>query len=249
MVKHKQWGLVDMGAVVTTNKLGQALGRKGLETRQRLMEAGRKVLKSNSPVEMTSVSIAKKAKSSAATFYIYFKDVRELLLALSEAAEADMDVVHTVLDEPWDLSRLDLDHSSRVVQAYISVWDKHRDVLRHRNLEADRGDAEFEDIRLRTTVRIIKRFTEHIYAGYLPDSGLTKRDAWAEASALVAAMERLGSADPAIVSRAVPAEVIWGGLTRVIARILQPQSAPAVLKAAAKKVATKASARRASDAP
>ena len=173
-----------MNKQINKNKHGQSLGRKGRETRERLLNAARELLQSNSPVQLTVVAIAKKAKSSSATFYLYFEDVRGLLLVLSEEAETDMRVVHEVLDEPWDPQSLDLEHAARVVNAYVSVWDKHREVLRYRNLEADRGDAEFENIRLRTSVRIVSRFAEHIFAAYPENTELTFTDAMAEASVI-----------------------------------------------------------------
>lgn len=209
-----------MNTQVESNQHGQSLGRKGRETRQRLLDAARDLLRSNSPVGLTVVSIARKAKSSSATFYLYFEDARQLLLVLSKEAEADMKVVHEVLNEPWDPQHLELDHAARVVQAYVSVWDKHREVLRYRNLEADRGDAEFENIRLRTSVRIVGRFAEHIFAAYPEGTNFTYTDAMAEASVLVAAMERLVATDLEAVNRGVGAEAMWRGMTRIIARTI-----------------------------
>lgn len=209
-----------MSTVVKTNKHGQSLGRKGHETRQRLMNAALQLLKTNSPVELTAVSIAKKAKSSSATFYLYFSDVRGMLLALNEAAETDMAGVHDALDQPWDPKFIDFSHAERVVKAFVAVWDKHREILRYRNLEADRGDPAFESIRLRTSVRIVSRFAEHIYAAYPKDGGFTRNDAMAEASVLVAAMERLAATDLDTVNRGVGAEAMWNGMTRIIARTL-----------------------------
>jgi AcrR family transcriptional regulator len=215
---------------VSKNKHGQSLGRKGRETRQRLMDAARELLQSSSPTQLTVVAIAKKARSSSATFYLYFEDVRGLLLVLSEEAEAGMKVVHEVLDEPWDPQFLDLDHAARVVEAYVSVWDKHREVLRYRNLEADRGDAEFENIRLRTVVRIVSRFAEHIFAAYPEGTDYTFTDAMAEASVLAAAMERLAATDMEAVNRGVGPEAMWDGMTRIIARTLNADAAGAVGK-------------------
>lgn len=220
-----QEGIFRLNKQINKNKHGQSLGRKGRETRTRLLDAARELLQSNSPVQLTVVAIAKKAKSSSATFYLYFEDVRGLLLVLSEEAETDMKVVHEVLDEPWDPQFLDLDHAARVVQAFVSVWDKHREVLRYRNLEADRGDAEFENIRLRTSVRIVSRFAEHIFAAYPEDTGLTFTEAMAEASVLVAAMERLAATDLDAVNRGVGQGAMWEGMTRIIARTLNADAA------------------------
>ena len=52
-----------MSVEVTSNKQGQSLGRKGLATRQRLMDATEQLLKTLSPVELTAVAIAKEAKT------------------------------------------------------------------------------------------------------------------------------------------------------------------------------------------
>ncbi len=211
-----------MSQVVTTNKHGQSLGRKGHETRERLMLSARKLLRSTSPVELSAMAIARKVKLSSATFYIYFDDVRDLLLSLSEDAEREMAAVHAVLDEPWDPLRVDVEHARRVVRAHAEVWNKHREVLRFRNLEADRGDRAFENIRLRTSLRIAKRFAAHIFAARGPAEGLTEREARAEAYVLVAAMERTASLDPEVMGRTVGAEAMGDALTRMIVRTLRP---------------------------
>ena len=213
-----------MSKPIKKNQHGQVLGRKGLETRERLLNAARDLLQSNSPVQLTVVSIAEKAKSSSATFYLYFEDVRDLLLVLSEEAEREMKVVHDVLDESWDPQSLELDHASRVVHAFASVWNKHREILRYRNLEADRNDAAFENIRMRTSVRMVSRFADHIIAAHPEGSLFTYTDAMAEASVLVAAMERLAATDLEAINKGVGADAMWEGMTRIIARTLNASS-------------------------
>ena len=66
-----------------TNQQGQSLGDKGRRTRARLLEAATKLLKTRSVREMTVMDIAKRAKTSSATFYLYFKDVEDVVLALT----------------------------------------------------------------------------------------------------------------------------------------------------------------------
>lgn len=182
-----------------TNKHGQALGRKGAETRLRLMDAARQLLVDHSPMELTAVSIAKAAATSSPTFYIYFEDVRELMLALSEQASADLAEVHRVLEEDWDPEMLDPQQTVKVVNTFNGVWDRHRNILRFRNLEADRGDRSFLDQRIRSSIRIIDRFVDRIMAAYPRDHRPPRGDAYAEATALFAAMEGLAETDPAVV--------------------------------------------------
>lgn len=182
------------------------------------MDAARRLLKKHSPVATTAVSIAKEAKTSSAAFYIYFEDAREILFALSEIAEADMASVHKILDEPWNAEKFELEHASRVVKAFAAVWDDHREVLRYRNLEADRGDPLFEETRLRIGLRLVKRFTDHIMEAHGNVPGFTPRHGMAEASVLVSAMERCAAIDPGLVERGVGRAAMYDALARIIAR-------------------------------
>jgi AcrR family transcriptional regulator len=181
------------------NKHGQSLGRKGSETRQRLMDAARRLLSDHSPLSLTAVSVAKEAETSSATFYIYFDDVREILYAMSEAASADLGEVHRILEEEWDTSAPDMDHAQRVVDAFNDVWTRHRDILRFRNLEADRGDQDFLDQRISSSVRIIDRFAERILAAYTPEQRPPRIEAYAEAATLFGALESQATIDPAVM--------------------------------------------------
>jgi AcrR family transcriptional regulator len=184
---------------IVVNKHGQSLGRKGSETRQRLMDAARRLLSDHSPLTLTAVSVAKEAETSSATFYIYFDDVREILYALSEAASADLSEVHRILEEDWDTSAPDVDHAQRVVDTFNGVWKRHRDILRFRNLEADRGDQDFLDQRISSSVRIIDRIAERILAGYTPEQRPPRIEAYAEAATLFGALEGQAAVDPAVM--------------------------------------------------
>jgi AcrR family transcriptional regulator len=183
------------------NKHGQSLGRKGSETRQRLMDAARSLLSDQSPLSLTAVSIAKEAETSSATFYIYFDDVREILYALSEAASADLSEVHRILEEDWDINAPDMDHAQRVVDTFNDVWNRHRNILSFRNLEADRGDEDFLDQRIRSSVRIIDRFAERILLAYTQERRPPRIEAYAEAATLFGAIESQAAIDPAVMER------------------------------------------------
>ncbi|MBW6927620.1 TetR family transcriptional regulator, partial [Salmonella enterica subsp. enterica serovar Weltevreden] len=75
-----------------------ALGRKGRETRQRLVDAAALLLASTSPMDLTAMAIAAEAGTASATFYVYFRDVQDILYALSEAATEDMLAAFSKLD-------------------------------------------------------------------------------------------------------------------------------------------------------
>jgi AcrR family transcriptional regulator len=208
----------DMTATIKTNKQGQELGRKGRDTRQRLMQAAERLLKTQSPVELTAVSIAKEAEMSSAAFYLYFEDVRNVLHALSEAAAAEMADTHRILLEPWHPNEPDIKHAMRVVQSFYKVYDKHRAVLRFCNLEADRGDASFEKIRIGMLIPFFDEFSRRIYdATSDSNKRYTRGDAYAEAIALVAALERNASSDPKLVQSAIGTKRLQEAMARLIA--------------------------------
>jgi AcrR family transcriptional regulator len=204
---------------VEINKHGQALGKKGNRTRQRLMEATRELLATHSPVELTAVSVAKEAQTSSATFYIYFKDVRDVIYHLSLAADEEMGEVRRILEEPWNTEQVEFDHALRVVKAFFAIWDRHRDILRFRNLEADRGDRDFYELRFNSALPIITRLAERILSAYTPSMGLSRGDAFADATTVFCAMEGLASTDPVHAREAhMSLERLARAMARLIAR-------------------------------
>ena len=202
------------------NKQGQTLGRKGLETRARLMEAARRLLLTQSPVELTAVAIAAEAHTSPASFYMYFDDTKDILFALSEVAGEDMAKVREIFDKPWDREKVEK-HATDVIEALNEVWNRHRAVLRYRNLEATRGDERFETLRMNTFMPFIERFAERILS-INPAHGTRKRaDAYAEASILHGAMEHLAATDPALTERYLGVRRINANLARIVAMVMK----------------------------
>ncbi|MES2263975.1 MAG: TetR/AcrR family transcriptional regulator [Pseudomonadota bacterium] len=246
-----------MSTDIARNKQGQTLGRKGLESRARLMDAARHLLETRSPVEVTAVAIAAEAGTSPASFYMYFDDTKDILFALSEVAGSAMAEIHSIFDEPWLDSNLE-ERAMAVVQAINKVWDEHRQILRFRNMEADRGDPRFEELRMNTYIPFIERFAQRILT-INPAQGTRRRaDAYAEAAIFHAAMERLAATEPEVVARGLGAQRVNINLARMIALVMMGGAAktdggaapvkPAPIKVAAVK-ATAAKAAPVKKAP
>ncbi len=237
----------DDPTTIETNQQGQTLGRKGLQTRQKLMAAARKLLDVYSPVELTAVSIAKEAGTSSASFYMYFEDVRDILYALAGEAAVDMAAIHEVVRQPWEPGAV-RQNALRLVEHFNGVWENHRQVLRFRNMEADRGDPRFEALRMSTYVPFIDLMARQLIAA-CPEGQQrpTLGQAFALASVLHAAMERLASTDPAVVARGVGAHKLNDAVAHVIQSVFNAgaPTAPASAAGATRKAtARKAAARR-----
>lgn len=208
----------------STNKQGQILGRKGRETRTKLMEATRFLLSSHSPVELTAVGIAAEAGTSPASFYMYFDDPRDVLFSLGEEAGRDMAMLRKIFEEPWSLDRLE-QQTTAVIEGLNDVWTKHRPVLRFRNTEASRGDKRFEELRMNTFIPFIQGFAECILS-VNPARGARKRaDAFAEASILHGAMEHLAATDPEVTERYLGAKRVNGNLARIMTLVIRGDAA------------------------
>ena len=207
------------------NKQGQILGRKGMETREKLMQATRQLLRTESPLELTAVAIAAEAGTSPASFYMYFDDTKDVLFALSQVAGQDMAKIHAIFDLPWQRDNLE-QRAADVIDALYKVWDEHRAVLRYRNLEATRGDSRFSELRLNTFIPFIQRFAERILS-INPAQGTRRRsDAFSEATILHGAMEHLAATDPDVMEGGLGARRVNANMARIVAMVMRGGAAP-----------------------
>ena len=205
-----------VNAPVTSNKQGQALGPKGHATRKRLMDAAERLLKTHSPVELTAVSVAKEAGTSSATFYMYFDDIKDVLFAHAELAGKDLEKMLASIDKPWEQSKRE-QRALELVEKFYGVWNKHREVLRFRNLEADRGDPAFDKLRMDAYLPELTFYVNRILEAAGDDGHTSKGDAYAMASVLHAAMEKLAALNPSVVHKGVGLKRLKAAQARIIA--------------------------------
>ena len=67
-----------MAKEVRNNLHGQKMGRKGTETRQRIMDVTLEMLKQLSYKDLSVSEVAAEAGVSSSTFYVYFEDIEEV---------------------------------------------------------------------------------------------------------------------------------------------------------------------------
>ena len=103
---------------------GRALGPRALRTRQRIMDATSALLAERSVLDLAVVDIARRAEASPATFYHYFKDVEEVVLALAERAAEEMPAVLEEIQGTWR-GKDGLARARAVVDAFLQHWDAH----------------------------------------------------------------------------------------------------------------------------
>jgi AcrR family transcriptional regulator len=171
---------------------GRPLGPRALQTRVRLLDATHALLKERSVRDLSVVEIARRAGTSPATFYQYFRDVEEATLHLAQQAADEMPGILEQIDTRWRGQR-GLDAARGVVDAFVRHWDEHHAVLLFRNLAADQGDRRFRKVRIRALYPVIeelaRRIEESRAAGRVP-AGM---DPHAAAAALASILERLAA--------------------------------------------------------
>jgi AcrR family transcriptional regulator len=210
--------------MVRTNKQGQALGRKGAETRARLLDAARQLIASGSEEKLTASAIARAAGVASQSLYLYFRDIDELLLHLSKEAGDDAAEIANELDAPWDPSSRH-EHAERFVSAFYRYWDRNRAILTIRNFRADRGEEAFVEMRDASAQPIVNRLAEQIRAAGTA-KGPTPREALARAIIIVAAIERMASryATLHVVEPAIDAEDLKRAEADILLLLLTPRA-------------------------
>jgi AcrR family transcriptional regulator len=128
---------------------GRVPGRRGRETRQRLLGCTADMLRTTSYRSLKVIDIAREAGTSPATFYQYFADVEDAILVLAQEMALDSErLVRLVAEGSWK-GRAGYGTALRLTDAFFGFWDQHRPVLRVVDLGAEEGDRRFRQIHLR----------------------------------------------------------------------------------------------------
>ncbi len=142
--------------------------------------------------DLRVVDIARAVGSSPATFYQYFRDVEAAVLALAEEVGDEIAPLVDRLETPWDAEG-GLDDARALVDGFVDYWDRHRAVLRTRNLAAQEGDERFREVRHRTLRPFMVSLTNKIAEARADGRVVSEMSPAAASAALVALIERMAA--------------------------------------------------------
>lgn len=132
---------------VSHNLVGQRLGRKGQETRERILRAALRLIAGPGDAPPTLTGVAREASVGLTTLYLYFPDLGELVLAALRRVMEDADAGFVaMLRVRWPDDRLAaacLDF----LRAHLGFWQEHARILHLRNSFADAADRRFLQFR------------------------------------------------------------------------------------------------------
>jgi AcrR family transcriptional regulator len=120
----------------------RVLSERGLQTRQKLMDATIELLATRPYRDVKALDVAKKVGTSPATFYQYFPDIEGVVLEASrllvQETTASLDGFK---DGSWSADGLA--GATRLVEAVLDGWSNHLPVMRVLTAAAAERDPRF----------------------------------------------------------------------------------------------------------
>lgn len=165
---------------------GRRPGRRGIATRQRLLDCTHELVAKRSYRDIKVIDIAREAGTSPATFYQYFPDVEQAVLVLAEGLDADvLPVAELIRTGDWDGDR-GADTARSVVRGFLDYWDAHRSIFRVVDLATEEGDLRFQRLRVRALGEVTRALADAITDQQRRGRLGPEVDATAEAFVLIA---------------------------------------------------------------
>ena len=122
------------------NCQGQKLGRKGKDTRDRIVEAARQLIVEARVHPMSLSAVARHASIGMSSIYTYFKDMTELVLAVLEpVGELSESAYIRMIRDRWPDDQLDK-RAREFVHGFHGFWEENSRLLHLRNQMADQQD-------------------------------------------------------------------------------------------------------------
>jgi AcrR family transcriptional regulator len=159
----------DPELIATTD--GRVPGRRGLATRQRLLECTAELLVATPWRSIKVIDIARQAGTSPATFCQYFENVEAAITVLAEELVEGVGVLAGLVDGDWSEDG-SWDTAVAVVEGFMDYWERNRAVFRVVELTTVEGDLRFQGLRVRAlnavTVTLARVIATHAEAAGSP---------------------------------------------------------------------------------
>ncbi|HVB91435.1 MAG TPA: TetR family transcriptional regulator [Acidimicrobiales bacterium] len=127
---------------------GRVPGERGRQTRRRLLDATVELLTTTSWRSVKVTDIARRARTSPATFYQYFGNVEEAIRVLAEGMVDQAARLSELVGGDWS-EGASWDTALVVTEEFLAYWEDNRAVFRVIDLATAEGDAQLRGIRVR----------------------------------------------------------------------------------------------------
>jgi len=172
---------------------GRVPGRRGRATRDRLLKCTAELLEKTSYRDITVIDIASCAGTSPATFYQYFQDVNAAIAVLAgELAERGSALTELIENASWT-GRAANESAMTLVDAFLSIWEEHRAVLRVVDLATLEGDLRFQNVRTRLLNQVTTALTDVVAKAKKEGHHPRDLDPTAQAASIVSMLAHVAS--------------------------------------------------------
>jgi AcrR family transcriptional regulator len=194
---------------------GRVPGRRGRQTRDRLLGATAELLATRSYRDVKVVDIARQVGTSPATFYQYFPGVEAAVQLLARRVVEDGAELVTLLSERTWRGQEAWEASLGLVDVFLDFWRENAAVLRVIDLAIVEGDRRFRDIR----DDLLGPVTDELAQAIVDRQGTDEDEARAEATILVSMLAHVAEhqagesstgATPASLRTRMAEHVHWG---------------------------------------
>jgi AcrR family transcriptional regulator len=140
---------------ISHNLAGQKLGRKGRDTRERIIAATAELIEEAGETPISMSAVARRASLGMTSLYNYFADFTELMLALLEPVMASAEDAYLArLRTTWSDAELGA-RCLEFVTAYHGFWARNSRLLHLRNAISDQLDPRLMRHRIGSTQPIV----------------------------------------------------------------------------------------------
>ncbi len=162
-------------------------GRRGQETRERLLNSTANLLVKTSWRDIKIIDIARDANTSPATFYQYFENLEQAILELAEKLAGDAQHLAELVAGPWKGEQA-WSTAYKVIEGFMQYWEANRHIFRVVDLATEEGDLRFRGLRTRALNAITVALSAVITQAQSEFEGKPDLDPMATAGVLVAMM-------------------------------------------------------------
>ena len=190
---------------VSHNLNGQRLGRKGRDTRDRIIAAAHEILAEQSGATITLSEVARRASLRMGSLYLYFADLTELVLAMLEPVMATAEEAYVGLVRAWWSDNELGVRTQEFVCAYHLFWVQHSNLLHLRNSMSDRNDERMMIHRIRSAQPVMRLMVEQMNG----DLSKPESAAFSMATALMTGLERVATVTTDASLPAIVRAPVW----------------------------------------
>lgn len=167
-------------------------GRRGQETRDRLLASTASLLAKTSWRDIKIIDIAKEANTSPATFYQYFENIEQAIFELAEGLASDASHLAELVQGSWK-GEQGWVTANQVIQGFMDYWERNRYIFRVVDLATEEGDNRFRGLRTRALNAITVALSSAIAHAQPSHRGAPDADPMATAGVLVAMMANVAA--------------------------------------------------------